>query len=514
MGHGLAAQLYLVIGAGLLLTLSSCNLFRDPSLTGAAPRSPAKEWHGQEIELPKHITTHPYTAEDLSSQMSVSQLLDIALYNNPATKVSWQTARAAAYAYRASLSLYYPTLNYTGVLTAEKSGVGGGVNNAFGTSVVANQAGLPTTGASAGDNEFYTLFNEVQLNHLLFDFGGRQAQTRLALETLHAANWQHNLAMQQVMVNVLSTYASYIGNKGLVAADELNLKDAEVALKATQAMRNAGLSTLTDVLSAQTAVAQARFNLEQAKGAEKTSLGQLLVILGLPADTPLGTQDIPDHLPVIELETDLCGLLELAKKRRPDIGAAIAAVKEQQAQLAISKSAGAPTATLNGIWSRTHFIRNANLDGNNNSASLTVNFPLFQGFFYYNQQKQLKSQIKEALANLDVQLSQVATTVVTDYYAFTTAAASLPSAEAAVDSSERAYRGFLAQYKVGTASIVDMLTALTTLSTARGQLVLTRTQWAASLANLAFAVGILEDTSASWQATPPEKQIKKDTHES
>jgi len=50
---------------------------------------------------------------------------------------------------------------------------------------------------------------------------------------------------------------------------------------------------------------------------------------------------------------------------------------------------------------------------------------------------------------------------------------------------------------------LDVLTALTALSNARAQLVLIRTQWAQSLANLAFSVGILHETSGVFKKDPP-----------
>jgi len=77
-----------------------------------------------------------------------------------------------------------------------------------------------------------------------------------------------------------------------------------------------------------------------------------------------------------------------------------------------------------------------------------------------------------------------------------------------VEYSQRAFKGFIAQYKTGTASILDVLTALTTLSNARAQLVLIRTQWATSLANLAFSVGILKDTGGQWKKNPTEQLNK------
>ena len=54
-------------------------------------------------------------------------------------------------------------------------------------------------------------------------------------------------------------------------------------------------------------------------------------------------------------------------------------------------------------------------------------------------------------------LATIYTQVVTNYYAFTSAEAALPSAQAAVEYSERAFRGFVIQYKTGTASILDVL---------------------------------------------------------
>ena len=101
--------------------------------------------------------------------------------------------------------------------------------------------------------------------------------------------------MQQVMLSVLTAYTSYIGNKGLVEAYEQDLKDAQVALNATQVMKAAGLATLTDVLLAQSTLEQTRTNLYQAQGSEKTSLGEVLIAVGLPPDSKITVEDLPKN---------------------------------------------------------------------------------------------------------------------------------------------------------------------------------------------------------------------------
>ncbi len=487
---------------------TSCEFLHDPSFTGEAPSSPGTKWEGEKISYP-NPTDIPFQAEDLEGTQSIADLLNIALFNHPSTRASWHAARALAYSYRSSFSNYYPVIAYNGILTFENttlrnSTVSSSTGNTGTLTTVDTGTSTTTTTSTTTDvtnnlTQVNTISNQLNLNYLVFDFGGREAQTNLALQTLYAADWQHNFTMQQVLINVLNAYTSYIGNKGLREANEENIKDAEIAVKSAEIMQLAGLATLTDVMQAKAALAQANLNLAQAKGAEKTALGNLVIGIGLPLSTLLKVEDLPNKLPLVEISHNIAGLFELAKKKRPDLGVAIAAIKQQEAQLGISLSASLPTVTLNGVLNRLHYIGHPLLDGHDNYLSADLNIPLFQGFYYVNQRRQLRAQIDQALANLDVQVSQVATQLVANYYAFTSAAAALPFSELNLDYSNRAFEGYVSQYKVGAASILDMLTSLTALNNARAQAIVTRTQWANALANLAFAVGILNDTHVVWQ---------------
>jgi outer membrane protein len=479
-----------------LLILWSCEPFYDPVVYEDVPSSPASTWDKERV-IVKKTTERPFTSEDLTQDIPLSKLLDIALYNNPSTRASWNAARASAYAYRSSLSSYYPTIAYAGSLNAQEN-----IGSTFSLSGNDIISGTSPTGPSHRPS--VNMFNEITLTYLLLDFGGREATAELARQTLIASNWQHNYTMQQVMLSVLTAYTSYIGNKGLVDAYSENLKDAEVALNAAKVMHSAGLATLTDILFAQSNVEQTRANLIQAKGSENTAIGQLLIAVGLPADSEINIEDLPKELPVIEISGDISSLLELAKKKRPDLGIAIAAIKEQEADLAISYSNSMPTLSTNLEWAQFKRISPRAPSGYNEVASLQLNIPIFNGFFYLNQQRQLRAQVEEALANLDIQVAVVSSQVVTNYYSFKAAEGALPSSEAAVEFSQRAFRGYVVQYKTGTSSILDVLNSLTALSNARAQAIITRTQWAISLANLAFSVGILDDTSGMWKKDPPE----------
>lgn len=492
-----AAQILLAL---ITLLLPSCACIFDPVRNADVPTSPGSAWTRQTINV-KKTTENPFALTDLSQSMPLSLLLDMALYNNPATRASWNNARAAAYAHYASLSSYYPAITFTGSLNAQTNTGSTFANSASG--IVSTSTPSPT---AARNQSFSTnLSNELSMTYLLLDFGGRSASVDFTRQALYAADWQHNFTMQQIMLSVLNAYTAYLGNKALVAAYEQDLKDAEVALKAAQVMRLAGLATLTDVLLAQANVEQFRTSWLQAQGAENTSLGQVLIAVGLPPDTKVSLDQLPQKLPVIEISGNISELLELAKKRRPDLGIAIAAIKQQEDQLALSYSNSMPILTANANWNQIRFISPQKPPGYNEVAFLQVNFPIFEGFFFVNQQRQFRAQIEAAMANLDVQVAAVSTQVVTNYYALKSAEAAMPSSEAAVEYSARAFKGFVVQYKTGTASILEVLNALTLLSNARSQQILTRTQWASSLANLAFSVGVLEDTGGQWLEAPPEQ---------
>lgn len=520
---------------------NSCELTYDPSFKSDAPSSPAAEYRA--VFRNEQTYASPYTLEDLSKELALPTLLDIALYNNPSTRASWSAARAAAFGYHVALSLYYPAITYSADVTHEVV-KGGNANSNVATAAAVATTTLATTGtplasstgsskigntvatagaaaagavrnnsnatgsATSSSSHVSTLFNQVSGSYLLLDFGGREGQVKTALALLEQANWQHNVTLQQVMLSVINGYTGYLTNKSLAKAAKQNLEDAEVAFKASEMMRKAGLATLTDVLSAQSTVEQMRLNLAQAIGAEKTAFAQFLVTLNLPADTEISVVELPEKLPFIEIEGNISSLIELAKERHPDIGAALAAVKEQQGLLAIAYSSGMPTITLNSSASRLKVLNQSTSAVTDNSISLNLNYPLFQGFFYVNRQRQIEEQIREALATVDVTTSQIISSVVASYYAFTTAEATLPSSRASLEYSARAYKGMLAQYKVGTSSILDVLNSLTTLSNARYQDILARFQWAYSLTNLAFSVGVLEDNSGGWIDDPPSKLYK------
>ena len=87
-----------------------------PSVAGVAGTAPApnKEWTPPappRDSLPASPTSFPSDLLSRANTLTLGDVVDLALRNNPETQISWANARAAAAAYGGSKGLYYPTIN-------------------------------------------------------------------------------------------------------------------------------------------------------------------------------------------------------------------------------------------------------------------------------------------------------------------------------------------------------------------------------------------------------------------
>lgn len=105
--------------------------------------------------------------------------MDVALVNNPTTRVAWEDTRAAA-EWAEAHGLYYPQIG----------------------------------GAAQGATPFKGQYSDVglSLNYLLFDFGGREAKIDAARLALINANWNQNWAIQNVLQTVAVSFDNVIGD--------------------------------------------------------------------------------------------------------------------------------------------------------------------------------------------------------------------------------------------------------------------------------------------------------------
>ena len=457
------------------LILSCANGVPELNPYKEASSAPGVEWKPSAKELMESFQLEglPAIPEDLKSDsgsFALSQLVDVALVNNPTTQVAWENARAAAASWAESRGLYYPQI-----------------------AGIARYAYAKGGGGTQGTNPYQEQYGDVglSLNYLLFDFGGREAQIDAARLALINANWNQNQAIQNVLQAVAVSFYNYIGSKALVIADEASLKDAQTSLDAASLRLEAGVGTLPDELQAQAQLAQVELDLVNAKGNVEINRGLLATSVGWPANTAFDVDGNLNELPVAAISDNVDNLIALAMKNRPDVAAVQATVRQREALLWKAKSQFFPeisaTAQLLRWWVKPEGESNEFFT--NYLVGLQLQVPIFQGFQIINSVRKASAQLESARAALELQEQIVINQVWNSYYNFTTAVQSLQAADSLVASSQESYDASLARFKAGVGDIVELLNAQATLSQARAEQVQAKTDIFTSYADLINAIG-------------------------
>jgi outer membrane protein len=411
--------------------------------------------------------------EDLQAApegLSLPQVLDIGLRNSPATRQTWAVARAAAAAAAEARAPYYPEVDIGAMASAAK--------------------GIADRGTS--EFEETEIGPGATLTYLLLDFGGRSAAADAARQALHAANWQHNQQIQDLILNVAAAYYVYAGATSALQAAESSLKEAETSLAATEQRMHVGIGTITDVLQARATLAQRKLDLAGARGRVQIALGRLATTLGLPANTSLHVNP-PSGEPLLkQAESDIDRLIATATDQRPDLAAAWATLQARQAEVRQAESAQWPTVNADGAVQRLYlYERHFSNAGWPYTGTVNVTWPVFDGFLRRNAVLQAKSNADAAAAALDVQEQAVIAQVWDSYNNLITATQKVEASKDLLESATRSYDAALASYRAGVGNIVQLLQSESTLASARAEQVLATTEWYVSLAQLAHDTGTL-----------------------
>lgn len=402
-------------------------------------------------------------------QLTLGDIVDLALRNNPSTRIAWQNARAAAAAYGSQRGAYYPTIDGQVGATRIKT--------------------LATQGRTAVEQTTYG--PSLSLSWLLFDFGGRSGAIEGARQALIASDFTHNATIQQVVLQVEGAYFDYVASRALLEAQRQTVDEARANLAAAQERRRVGVATVADELQARTALSQALLALETTEGTLQTTRGALAVAIGVPANTPYDVQPPDTTLAVAGIADSVGTLIDRAVRDRPDLAAAVADSAQASAHVREMRGARLPSLSLDGTGTRT-YLRSLPNGGNSYTLTLGLRIPLFAGFSRAYDQVQAEAQARAAAARLDATRQQVIFEVFSSYYALQTATRRVRTADDLLASARQSHEVALARYKAGVGTVLDLLAAQSALADARAQQVQARWIWRTALAQLAHDAGILD----------------------
>lgn len=406
--------------------------------------------------------------------LSLAEVVDRALCNNPLTYAAWANARAQAAQVGIARSAYWPTLSGTGSLTLNQT-----------------NAGVRSTGAQTSSASRYTQQTAgLTLGYLLYDFGARKANLESALQTLSALNYTQDATVQSVFLKAEQAYYQLFGAQAAVASSKEAERSSLESLKAAVARLNAGAGTPADKLQAQTAYSQAVLNRIQAEGNARNAQGILANVMGLDAHQPMDVAVPEIRQPDAGFERDLNQLIDEARKRRPDLAASEAQVNAARARIDATRAAGLPTISLSSGFNYTN---SDSFDPFHTSAlGVSVNIPLFTGFNRTYQVQAAQAQLENQIAARNTVSLQVALDVWQAYQNLTTGTQSVRSSADLVASATESERVALGRYKAGAGTIIDLLNAQSALASARLQNIQALYNWYIAKATLAQSLGQLD----------------------
>lgn len=441
------------------------------------PGSPVALWQPPDDARPSAASWQAARSITLADAhvLSLADLADVALANNPQTRQRWHQARASAAQVRQVQGLFMPEIVATG--GGQWQGVDANTN--------------------AFDTEFLKLGPGLQVNYLVFNFGGgRGAAVEQALQTVYAADYAFNRAVQDVLYSVAVAYYATVSARSAIAAAEATVKDAETALDAARTSKSVGTGTELDVLQAQTGYDQARYVRSSAQGQAKIAGGALCLALGVPADTVLNIAMPADEAPPVLADQDLRQLIDASLDRRPDIASLRALAAASQAAVRVAKAAFWPSLYINGSLSRDYYDTYTGKELQDDDwaygAGISLRWTLFNGYQTTSSRDIAIAQASAAEAQLKQAELAASADVWARYHTYRTALQKLEFSAALLKSATNSQALALDSYKAGLIGILDLLNAETQLAAARSQYVAARQDLFAALAGVAYATGLLE----------------------
>lgn len=404
------------------------------------------------------------------SSLSLPEIVERALCNNPQTREAWANARYQAAQVGISKSAYLPSVS-----------VGGSAARNWSDSTKTATQSLTAS-----------------LSYLLFDFGARDAALENAKQILAAANATQDATIQSVFLSAVQAYYQLFAAQAAVESAKEAEKSALESLNSAAARYNFGAGTPADKLQAQTAYSQAVLNRIQAEGSMRNAGGSLANSMGMDANLSFRISPPVIQIPDARFEQDVGELIEEARKQRPDLAAAEAQVNAAKAAAEAAKASGMPTVSLSTSVNRNHSTLTDY--ANNSVLGVSISFPLFTGYNTTYRIQAAQEQIETRLAQQARLSQQVALDVWKSYQVVVTETQAVRSSADLVASATQSERAALGRYKAGVGSILDVLTAQSALASARLQNIQAVFNWYLAKATLAHAMGRL-DLSTIGSAT-------------
>ncbi len=297
----------------------------------------------------------------------------------------------------------------------------------------------------------------------------------------------------QVFSDTVSAYVTVIQDQQILALDQSNEALLTKELQATNDRFRVGELTRTDVAQAEAALASATATRQTAEGTLQTARATYEQLVGEPPGKLADPQ--PLTLPVKTLEAAKAE----AGRNNPNVVAALFADSAAHDAFNVAYSALMPTLNVQGTIN--HSVNQFEPGFTETAATVLLNLsvPIYQGGTEYAAIRQARQQELQARNVLEQQRRTAVQQVTAAWTQVQAARAAIVSGRSAVRAGPIAVEGLEREALVGSATTLDVLTAVQNLLNSQTALVQSLAQLITSSYQVAAALGRLSARDLNLQ---------------
>lgn len=422
---------------------------------------------GAQKAAPRNLT--PSEKLLAGGELTLPELIDIALENNPTTRMYWFQAKQYAAAQGKAEASYYPQVSVGAQVYRDKTKT--------------SAANLVPVGAY-----YETAYGpSAQISWLLFDFGKREAQVESAREALRAANFEYNQALQDVFLNVNVAFFRYYAALGSVKAAQLDVEDSKTSYESADRKLRDGVGNKQDMLNALASLRTAEFTLESKKSDVETARANLANAMGVNA---ADLRNISENVNIpTASEKRIDELVAQAMRSRQSLLAGYAKLRKTQSDVKTAKRDFLPQLNAQGSASYMWYTETPREDAYQYQFGLAASWSIFEGFARKYELIGAKAAERAQAQQLKAEEISIISDIWAYYHVYQSSLKQIASSEASVEAASEAYEATKIGFANGVNSITDLLNAQTRLASARQSNVNARSSLAIAVARLSHAVG-------------------------
>jgi outer membrane protein len=330
---------------------------------------------------------------------------------------------------------------------------------------------------------------------LLFDGLSRMADTKAANATVSSADATLTNQRFQVILQTKQAFFGALAAGELVRVTATQVARAEQQLKISKEKLAAGSAIRSDTLRSTVELGNARLQLLNAQAQLATAEANLARLIG--AEGAVRASGAPALPSVSALDTAALRLEVVS--RSPSVQAAEAQARAADAQVGVARAQYLPTlrasfsqnwaGAQNDTWLSPGAIADWPRLGNSWSLRFNLSWPLFNGFSRETAMTRSLAGRKAAEARAAEARRQANAAFTQQLAALEAAAQQLAIAEASRTAAEEDLRVQQERYRLGAATIVDVLTSQVSLGQAEVNLVQARLDLLLAKAQIEALVG-------------------------